>query len=265
MADGLRLTASSRILITNDDGVDAMGITALEKVARILSDDVWVVAPRREQSGMSHALTLHHPIRFEPVCERERRYVIDGTPTDGIFIAMRHLFAKRKPDLVLSGFNEGVNVGNDVIYSATVAAAREAAFMGIPALALSQAMGDNHNYDFSLASKTLPVLLNQLEGYEFPHHMVLNVNFPHPSAKEARMELCPHGLDVRVADMEQRHDPRGVPYFWLGIAHHHQHSDESSDIAALARGNIAITPLVSHLTQKSALKDLASFISSSLV
>ena len=263
MADGLHLTSSSRILITNDDGIDARGITALETVARALSDDVWVVAPRREQSGMSHALTLRHPIRFEPV--GERRYVVDGTPSDGIFIAMRHLFATHKPDLVLSGFNEGVNVGNDVIYSATVAAAREAAFMGIPALALSQEMGDNHAYDFSLASTALPVLLHQLEGYDFAHHMVLNVNFPQPSAKEARMELCPHGLDVRVADMEQRHDPRGVPYFWIGIAHHLKHSDESSDIAALARGNIAISPLASHLNQAHTLKALADFMPSSLV
>src|SRR5437879_8802108 len=125
-----------RILISNDDGIRSPGIKVLEKIARDLSDDVWVVAPEQEQSGASHSLTTRRPLRMREVARR--RYAVDGTPTDSVLIAVKRLLRDRPPDLVLSGINAGSNVGEDMTYSGTVAAAMEATLLGIPAIALSQ-------------------------------------------------------------------------------------------------------------------------------
>jgi 5'-nucleotidase len=126
-----------RILITNDDGIHAAGLDICEKIARSLSDDVWVVAPEYDQSGVAHSLSLNNPLRLRQVAER--RFAVRGTPTDCIIMGARHLLGGKGPDLVLSGVNRGSNVGEDVIYSGTVAGAVEGTMLGIPSLALSQA------------------------------------------------------------------------------------------------------------------------------
>src|SRR5712691_11037312 len=136
MADRHIDLAKCRILISNDDGIASPGIKVLEKIARDLSDDVWVVAPEQEQSGASHSLTTRRPLRMREVARR--RYAVDGTPTDCVLIAVKRLLRDRPPDLVLSGINAGSNVGEDMTYSGTVAAAMEATLLGIPAMALSQ-------------------------------------------------------------------------------------------------------------------------------
>src|ERR671929_2448188 len=125
-----------RILCTNDDGIHAPGLAALERIARTLSDDVWIVAPESDQSGVSHSLSLNDPLRLREV--GERRYAVKGTPTDCVIMGARHVIKDRPPNLILAGVNRGRNAGEDVIYSGTVAGALEAAILGIPSFALSQ-------------------------------------------------------------------------------------------------------------------------------
>src|SRR5580700_4119051 len=140
MVDGHIELGKCRILVSNDDGIDAPGIKVLEKIAHSLSDDVWVVAPELEQSGASHSLTTRRPLRL--IERDERRFAVDGTPTDCILLAVKRVLRDRLPDLVLSGVNAGSNVGEDLTYSGTVAAAMEATLLGIPAIALSQDFRD---------------------------------------------------------------------------------------------------------------------------
>ena len=125
----------ARILIANDDGIHSAGIKLLETIARTLSDDVWVCAPETEQSGASHSLTIHRPLRAKKY--DDRHYSVDGTPTDCVMLAMNHVLKDRRPDLVLSGINHGANIGDDVTYSGTIAAAMEATLLGLRAIAIS--------------------------------------------------------------------------------------------------------------------------------
>src|ERR1044071_7637638 len=134
------MSGGMRILVTNDDGIHAPGLAAAERIARALSDDVWVVAPETEQSGSSHSLTLTLPLRIRKISER--RFAVQGTPTDSVMMAIVHLMKDSKPDLVLSGVNRGYNVADDVTYSGTVAAAMEGVVLGIPSVAMSQSFGD---------------------------------------------------------------------------------------------------------------------------
>src|SRR6201997_1545748 len=146
-----------RILISNDDGIDAPGIRLLEKIARQLSDDVWVVAPEQEQSGASHSLTTRRPLRLTEVAPR--RYWVDGTPTDCVLLAVKRLLRDKPPDLVLSGINGGSNVGEDLTYSGTVAAAMEATLLDIPAIALSQHFIDGEQICWQTAARFAPEVI----------------------------------------------------------------------------------------------------------
>src|SRR5712692_9661631 len=157
MTDGRLDLARCRILISNDDGVASPGIKALETIARDLSDDVWVVAPEQEQSGASHSLTTRRPLRLREVARR--RYTVDGTPTDCVLIAVKRLLRDQPPDLVLSGINAGSNVGEDLTYSGTVAAAMEATLLGIPAMALSQEYSDSHRLTWETSEAFAPEVI----------------------------------------------------------------------------------------------------------
>src|SRR6266496_5815813 len=143
-----------RILISNDDGIESPGIKVLEKIAGELSDDVWVVAPELEQSGASHSLTTRRPLRINEVARQ--RYAVDGTPTDCVLLAVKRLLRDRPPDLVLSGINAGSNVGEDLTYSGTVAAAMEATLLGIPAMALSQDYRGGHDVSWQTGEAFAP-------------------------------------------------------------------------------------------------------------
>src|SRR5713226_3018172 len=142
--------AAARILVTNDDGINAPGLKVMERIARQLSRDVWVVAPEVEQSGAGHSLTLRRPLQVRGVSPR--RFAVDGTPTDCVLLAVNRLIEGRRPDLVLSGVNRGSNLGEDVTYSGTIAAAMEATFLGIPSIALSQ-MRDGQTIAWHVALK----------------------------------------------------------------------------------------------------------------
>src|SRR2546421_1822140 len=171
-----------RILISNDDGIASPGIKVLEKVARELSNDVWVVAPEQEQSGASHSLTTRRPLRLRPV--GEQRYAVDGTPTDCVLLAVKRLLRDRPPDLVLSGINAGGNVGEDLTYSGTVAAAMEATLLDIPAIALSQHYLDGEPIPWPTAERFAPEVIRRLTELPWPEHTLININFPFAGPQE---------------------------------------------------------------------------------
>ena len=168
-----------RILLTNDDGVNASGVKVLERIARAFSDDIWIVAPTEEQSGAGHSLTLTRPVRLRKL--GDRRYCVTGTPTDAVMMAVAHLMKETPPDLVLSGVNRGANLGEDVTYSGTVSAAMEGAMAGFPAVALSQAyaregMGDT--VPFAAAQAWAERVLRPIVEGGMPPRTLVNVNFP---------------------------------------------------------------------------------------
>ena len=173
-----------RILVCNDDGIDAPGIKVLERVARGLSKDVWVVAPETQQSAASHSLTLHRPLRLRKISRR--RYAVNGTPTDCVFLAFNKILADGLPDLVLSGVNDGPNVGEDVTYSGTIAAAMEATLFGAPAVAFSQAYGDGRKHQWATAEQWAGRLLPMLIERGWPARVLINVNFPDLAAADVR-------------------------------------------------------------------------------
>ena len=249
-----------RILISNDDGINAPGLAVLEKIARELSDDVWVCAPAEEQSGAGHSLTLHQPVRLRE--HGPRRFSVTGTPTDSVNLALRKLFADKLPDLVLSGVNSGENLGDDVTYSGTVSAAMEGALAGIPAVALSQAFRDN-GPSFSATEHWGRQVLEPLAGMamapNFPRRTVINVNFPAlPADKVRGIRVVRQGFhDYDRGSLVQGTDPRGRPYYWFGLQDAEHTLDHGTDLEAVEDGYIAITPLQLDLTNHAAIGALA--------
>src|SRR5438309_4745523 len=166
-----------RILCTNDDGIHAPGLKVVEEIARALADDVWIVAPEYDQSGVSHSLSLNDPLRLRPV--GERRFAVKGTPTDCVIMASRHILKDRPPELVLAGVNRGRNAGEDVIYSGTVAGAVEGTILGIPSFALSQAYMSRSSQPpyWDTSTKFAPDIIRRALKAGIPHDVLINVNF----------------------------------------------------------------------------------------
>ena len=237
-----------RLLCTNDDGILAHGLDCLTQAAERLGD-VTVVAPDREQSATSHSLTLHHPIR--PVQRGERRWQIDGTPTDCVMLAVEALMETR-PDWVLSGVNHGQNMGEDVLYSGTVAAAMEGMSLGIPSIAISFAGGDLRA-DPTLLSQQIDVLYDLLAHITalpaFPRDTLLNVNLPPlPSSEIKGMRLTTLGRRVYSDSLMRMRDPWGREIFWIGGGSAAWSGGEDSDFRAVQEGYISVTPLHLDLT-----------------
>ncbi len=245
-----------RILLTNDDGIHAPGLAVLETIARQLSDDVWVCAPAEEQSGAGHSLTLHQPVRLQQ--HGERRYAVTGTPTDSVNLALRKLFTDAPPDLILSGVNNGENLGDDVTYSGTVSAAMEGALAGIPAIALSQAMrGQGHG--FAATEAWAARVIRPLMHRQLPRRTVVNVNFPALAADAVGgIRVVRQGFhDYERGSLVEGVDPRGRPYFWFGL-HDVEHTlDHGTDLEAVNDGFVAVTPLQLDLTHHASLGLLA--------
>ena len=243
-----------KFLITNDDGILAHGLECLVEAAEPLGD-VYVVAPDREQSATSHSLTLHHPLR--PVRRGDRRWQVDGTPTDCVMLAVEALLPER-PDFILSGINHGQNMGEDVLYSGTVAAAMEGLALGIPSIALSFAGGDL-GADLSHLKqqvKVLTPLLAHLTSLPaFPANTLLNVNLPPVPAdgvKGARLTRL--GSRVYSGSLKPMKDPWGRDIFWIGGGSITWTGEESSDFRAIQEGYVSITPLHLDLTNYSMLE-----------
>ena len=247
------------LLLTNDDGILAHGLDCLEQAARPLGE-VTVVAPDREQSATSHSLTLHHPIR--PVRRGDRRWQIDGTPTDGVMLAVETLMAER-PDYVLSGVNHGQNMGEDVLYSGTVAAAMEGLALGIPSIAISFAGGDLRA-DLTHLAKQVPVLTRLLRHVaslpSFPPNTLLNVNLPPVEDGQVKgFRLTRLGRRVYSNSITPMRDPWGREIFWIGGGHASWTGEEDSDFRAIEEGFVSVTPLQLDLTHYNVLEGAATW------
>lgn len=245
-----------RILLTNDDGIHAPGLELLERIARQLSDDVWTCAPAEENSGAGHSLTLHQPVRLRE--HGHQRFSVTGTPTDAVNLALRKLFADRKPDLIISGINNGENLADDVTYSGTISAAMEGALAGLPAIALSQALRDA-GHGFAAAESWAERVLRPLLGAPLEKRTVINVNFPAlaPDAVKGVRVVRQGFHDYDRGSLVEGKDPRGRPYFWFGL-HDIEHTlDHGTDLEAVSEGYISVTPLQVDLTHHASIGLLA--------
>jgi 5'-nucleotidase len=248
-----------RILITNDDGVNARGLKLLESVARKFSEDIWIVAPAEEQSGAGHSLTLTTPVRLRR--HDERRFSVSGTPTDAVMLALAHIMKDAVPDVILSGINRGANLAEDVTYSGTVSAAMEGALAGVPSIALSQAysregMGDT--VPFAAAEAWAEQVLGPLLQFATEPRTLINVNFPALPADQVKgIRTCRQGLrDYGRLRIVQRTDPRGYDYYWFGLGPMVETPGHLTDLEAVADGYVSVSPLHLDLTHEPSLEAL---------
>ncbi len=238
--------SQARILVTNDDGIRSPGLAKLVEVAQSLTDDVWVCAPEREQSATSHSLTITRPLRIRHI--DEKHFAVDGTPTDCVLLAINSIFKDRKPDLVLSGINIGANLGDDVTYSGTIAAAMEATLLGVPAIAFSQHSGDWEVIDWSTAGHYAADIIRNAVVVPWDEDVLINVNFPPVLPDQVTgIHVVPHGRYKIGDSLVERTDPRGKLYYWIGVARTRAEIDHDSDIAVIDRRGISVTPLSLNL------------------
>jgi 5'-nucleotidase len=273
-----------RILVSNDDGIHAPGLAVLERIVRTLSDDVWVVAPEQEQSGAAHSLTLHLPIRVRKL--EEKRYAVSGTPTDCVLMALRHIIPsyfsspyqgegrvgvtqnnphpdplpKRERgqlvDLVLSGINNSSNIGDDITYSGTVAAAMEGTNLDVPSIALSQSCEDG-SVRWQTSEHHAPEVIKQLVAAGWPKNTLINVNFPECAPDEVQgVRFCPQGKRLVNVALAERFDLKKRPYYWLGGDRDNTADKPGVDLALLAENYITITPLCMDLTDYKTMEEL---------
>jgi 5'-nucleotidase len=253
-----------RILVTNDDGIEAPGLSVLQQLALELSDDVWVTAPETEQSGAAHSLTLHEPLRLRKLADRT--YAVKGTPTDCVIMAVRHILAEQAPDLVLSGVNRGQNTADDVTYSGTIAGAIEGALLGIPSIALSQAYDYENQVKvrWETAIKHGGALLRRLLDAGWPPNVLLNVNFPDCDPDDVRgVTVTEQGMRGQdLLRIENRMDTRGSPYYWLGFLKRLSPPALGTDLWAISQGLISVTPLSLDLTHRETCRKLKESLDS---
>ncbi len=244
-----------KILLTNDDGILARGLRVLRESLASRGHDVAVVAPDREQSATSHAITLERPLRIREV--EGGSLSVDGTPTDCVLVGC-HAVLRGKPDLVVSGINHGPNMGEDVTYSGTVAAAFEAHILGIPAIAAS--MKDRENGDYEGAGRIVARLAEALVDRPFRRPVILNVNFP---PGDSRLWAPPRvtrlGTRYYTDELIEKEDPRGKKYYWIGGAEAVWDGGEDTDFATVAGGAVSVTPLHLDLTDEHARQALSSW------
>ena len=232
----------NRVLITNDDGIDAPGLAVLEAVAGALAREVWVVAPEEDQSGVSHSISLHAPLRVRR--RGDRRFEISGTPADCVFVGSRHLMPD-PPDLVLSGINRGANLGVETVFSGTVGGAMAGLLLGVPSIALSQAFSDRDAVRWDTARQLAPGVLRRLLQADWADGACLNVNFPDvPAERAGLLTVTRQGQGwMKAVDVTTRVDPRGIDYSWLHITREQRADAIGSETEVIAAGGIAVTPL----------------------
>ena len=240
------------ILVSNDDGYRAPGVAAL---ARMVDDlgTVYTVAPDREQSASSHALTLHRPLRVEP--EGARRWAVDGTPTDCVHLAIRGDILPNKPELVLSGINHGSNLGDEVTYSGTVAAAMEGCLLGKPAIAFSCVSRDPEGTGLEDLTPWVQKIVRAVSERGLPANTLLNVNFPDPRRTTVRgLKITTQGRMMYGAKVVEKTDPRNRKYYWIGGEVLDESPIPGSDVEAVTDGFASITPIHLNLTDWDQLK-----------
>jgi 5'-nucleotidase len=253
-----------RILCTNDDGIHAYGLKIVEEIARELSDDVWVVAPELDQSGVSHSLSLNDPLRLREV--GPRHFAVRGTPTDCVIMGARHILGDKRPDLVLSGVNKGRNVAEDVIYSGTIAGAMEGVILGIPSFALSQEFGadSRRSPHWETGRKLGPGIIKKVLAAGIPADTVMNINFPNCAAEDVQgITVARQGKrNQGFLRIDERHDGRGNPYYWIGFERlvNIDPPGEGTDLAMLATRHVSVTPLHLDMTAGAFSKKLADVL-----
>jgi 5'-nucleotidase len=245
------------ILLTNDDGIDAPGLDVLEGIAAALAREIWIVAPEHDQSGVSHAVSLHQPIRISQ--RGARRWAVSGTPGDCVAMALSHLMRGTRPQLLLSGVNRGANLGIETVFSGTVGAAMTGMMLGIPAIALSQAWTDHAQIRWETATTLGPDVIRRLMAIGWSAQTCLSINFPDLPANEAGpLTLARQGAgSVAGMDVEARTDRRGMTYYWVGFRRSERAQGPESDIAALNAGRVVVTPLRYDRTDEAAYAMLA--------
>lgn len=247
--------AEARVLITNDDGVHAPGLRLLARLLHNLAREVWVVAPETEQSAASHSLTMRRPLYVRRL--EERRFMVDGTPADCVLLAVHQVMKASPPDLVLSGINRGGNLGEDAIYSGTVAAAGEGALLGFRSVALSLLYTDLAAVHWAAAERWASVVLQRLAGIAWPKGVVINVNFPDVGADAVTgVEVTRQGRRKIGGSMLEGTDPRGEPYFWIGAGRDEDRGRAGTDLEAVCRGAVSVTPLSLDLTHQPTMEQL---------
>lgn len=236
-----------RILVTNDDGIHAEGIKALENALREVGD-VFVVAPESEMSGASHSLTLARPLRIRKI--DERHWTVDGTPTDCVTLALNKILsAEERPHICASGINHGANLGDDATYSGTVAGALESTILGVPGLAFSLVV--NRNHDFTAAAKIAGELISKALKEKMPDGILLNINVPKDEPKGIR--VTKQGFKDARPVISEHTDPRGKLYYWIGEERRGFHAEGGTDFEAIDEGYVSVTPMRSDLTDHRAI------------
>jgi 5'-nucleotidase len=244
-----------RILCTNDDGIHAPGLATLETIARQLSDDVWVVAPETDQSGVSHSLSLNDPLRLREISDRH--YAVKGTPTDCVIMGIRHIMHAARPDLVLSGVNRGQNVAEDVSYSGTVAGAIEGTILGVPSIALSQAYGPGgrNAVKWRCAEAHAARIIRKVLELGIDKGILVNVNFPDCEPGEvAGAAVANQGVrNQELLRLDERMDGRGNAYYWIAFEKRRFTPGAGTDLWAIENRRISVTPLRLDMTDEPTL------------
>lgn len=242
-----------RILVTNDDGIHAEGIVALENALRGIGD-VFVVAPEAEMSGASHSLTLSRPLRIRQI--DERHWTVDGTPTDCVTLALNRILPiEQRPHICASGINHGANLGDDATYSGTVAGALEATILGVPGIAFSLAV--SRNQDFTASAKIARQMTERAIKEGLPNGTLLNVNVPKGEPKGIR--VTKQGFKDARPVISEHTDPRGKLYYWIGEERNGFHAEGGTDFEAIDEGFVSVTPMRSDLTNHRAIEVLQSW------
>jgi 5'-nucleotidase len=246
---------NARVLVSNDDGINAPGLKALERAIKPLFKEVWVVAPETEQSASSHSLTMRSPLRIRKISKY--RFGVNGTPADSILLGVSEVMIGCRPDIILSGINKGGNIGEDVIYSGTVAAAMEGTLLGIRSFAFSQFYSDTRSVRWATAEYWLPIVIKQLAKINLPTNTLMNVNFPSVNVNAVTgIEITHQGRRKIGGDLTLGTDPRGKQYYWIGPKRKEDRDVKGTDLEAVVRGAISITPLTTDLTHTASLKKL---------
>ncbi len=246
----------ARILVTNDDGIHAPGLKVLEKIAKSLTSDVWVVAPESEHSGASHSLTLRRPLQISKVATR--KFAVSGTPSDCTLIAVNHLMKDRRPDIVLSGVNRGANLGEDVLYSGTVAAAMEGAMLGIPAIAFSQVrVRAKDKLHWETAAAFGPDVVRKLVSIAWPKGVLMSVNFPPVPPKEVTgIEVGRQGRRMSHVEVVHARDPFEREVTWIGDFPTDEPEHPETDLGIVMSKAVSVTPLHFDLTHAAMLRHM---------
>ncbi|OGI03463.1 MAG: 5'/3'-nucleotidase SurE [Candidatus Melainabacteria bacterium GWF2_37_15] len=249
-----------RILLCNDDGIQSLGIRTLAQ--RLANEhEVYVVAPDRERSAAGHSLTLHHPLRLEETeigfDKNIKAWATNGTPGDCVKLALNTSILDKKPDLLISGINNGPNLGADILYSGTVSAAMEGAVLGYPSIAVSLCDIGYDSTDLAYSANFIAKFVPKIAEINFPKKTILNINIPTVNSKGITgIQITKLGTRMYTDKYEKRIDPRGKVYYWLAGELTDTEEDETSDVTAIRNNKISITPITFEMTHKSIMPEL---------